>query len=47
VYLKLSYFVQIISTRMWADAQCDGRPAEYMWHPVLSVIAEIWLTAVE
>jgi len=18
-------------TRMWADAQCDGRPAEYRW----------------
>jgi len=20
-------------TRMWADAQHDGRPAEYSWHP--------------
>jgi len=29
-------------TRMWADAQCDGRPAEYWWRPLL--IAAVWLT---
>ena len=23
-------------TRMWADAQRDGRPAEYRWHPFLT-----------
>jgi len=23
-------------TRMWADAQRDGRPAEYRWRPVLN-----------
>jgi len=22
------------ATRMWADAQCDGRPAEYGWCPL-------------
>jgi len=22
----------ILTTRMWANAQRDGRPAEYMWH---------------
>jgi len=21
---------------MWADAQRDGRPAEYRWHPLLN-----------
>jgi len=23
-------------TRMWADAQRDGRPAEYRWRPLLN-----------
>jgi len=23
-------------TRMWADAQRDGHPAEYMWHPLFN-----------
>ena len=23
-------------TRLWANAQRDGRPAEYRWHPVLN-----------
>jgi len=23
-----------MTTRMWADAQRDGRPAEYMWRPL-------------
>jgi len=27
---------------MWADAQSDGRPAEYMWRPLLN--AAVWLT---
>jgi len=25
-----------ILTRMWANAQCDGRPAEYRWHPLFN-----------
>jgi len=28
--------------RMWADAQHDGRPAEYRWCPLLNAAA--WLT---
>ena len=24
------------ATRIWADAQPDGRPAEYRWRPLLS-----------
>ena len=27
---------------MWADAQRDGRPAEYMWRMVFN--AAVWLT---
>jgi len=26
---------------MWADAQCDGRPAKYMWRPLFN--AAVWL----
>ena len=29
-------------TRMWANAQRDGRPAEYRWHPLFNVA--VWLT---
>jgi len=28
---------------MWADAQRDGRPAEYRWRPLLN--AAVWLTS--
>ena len=24
------------ATRMWANAQRDGRPAEYRWHPLFN-----------
>ena len=27
---------------MWANAQRDGRPAEYRWRPLLN--AAVWLT---
>jgi len=30
------------STRTWADAQRDGRPAKYRWRPVFN--AAVWLT---
>jgi len=29
-------------TRMWADAQRDGRRAEYRWRPLFN--AAVWLT---
>ena len=29
-------------TRMWANAQRDGRPAEYRWRPLFN--AKVWLT---
>ena len=28
-------------TRMWADAQRDGRPAEYRWRPLLNAVDQI------
>jgi len=31
-----------IKLEMWADAQRDGRPAEYRWLPLFN--ADIWLT---
>ena len=31
-----------ISTGMWANAQRDGRPAEYRWRPLFN--AAVWLT---
>jgi len=24
------------NTRMWANAQCDGRPAEHRWRPLFN-----------
>jgi len=29
-------------TRMWANAQRDGRSAEYRWHPLFNTA--VWLT---
>jgi len=29
-------------TRLWANAQPDGRPAEYRWRPLFN--AAVWLT---
>jgi len=31
-----------LELEMWANAQRDGRPAEYMWRPLLN--AAVWLT---
>jgi len=33
VKINKSYSVE---TRMWADAQRDGRPAKYRWRPLLN-----------
>jgi len=32
---------EIHNTRMWANAQRDGRPAEYRWRPLFNVA--VWL----
>jgi len=30
-------FWKMCTTRMWANAQRDGRPAEYRWHPLFTL----------
>ena len=32
----------IVELEMWANAQHDGRPAEYRWRPLFN--AAVWLT---
>ena len=34
---------KITETRMWANAQRDGRPAKYRWRPLFNTA--VWLTA--
>jgi len=29
-------FCSLFATRMWANAQPDGRPAEHMWRPLFN-----------
>jgi len=33
---------ELKKTRMWASAQRDGRPAKYMWHPLLKAAKFGW-----
>jgi len=33
---KMSAIITILLTRMWANAQRDGRPAEYRWRPLFN-----------
>ena len=35
--------MKINNTRMWANAQRDGRPAEYRWRRLFN--AAVWLTS--
>jgi len=32
---------KVNKTRMWANAQCDGHPAEYRWHPLSNAVDQI------
>jgi len=34
-------------TRMWANAQLDGRPAEYTWHPLFNAAKFGWRPLLE
>jgi len=34
---------EALPTKMWTDAQRDGRPAEYRWRPLFNA-AKVWLT---
>jgi len=31
-----SHWIKYIQTRMWANAQRDGRPAEHRWRPLFN-----------
>jgi len=41
----LCYFAQLLQyeLEMWANAQRDGRPAEYRWRPLFN--AAVWLSS--
>jgi len=39
---KTAHIVLILKLEMWANAQRDGRPAEYRWRPLFN--ATVWLT---
>ena len=34
--LQVGTLPKQLNTRMWANAQRDGRPAEYMWRPLFN-----------
>jgi len=34
--LKMQLYKMLTSTRMWANAQPDGRPAEHRWRPLFN-----------
>ena len=36
-----------VRTRMWADAQCDGHPAKYRWHPLFNAAKFGWRPLLE
>ena len=50
-FFKLSWkFVALLEqnwTRMWANAQCDGRPAEYRWSPLFNATKFGWRPLLE
>jgi len=35
-FLKKSLGSETVTTRMWANAQRDGHPAEYRWRPLFN-----------
>ena len=46
----LAYRVVVVNnnnTRMWASAQCDGRPAEYRWRPLFNAAKFGWCRLLE
>ena len=36
------HYLNLCKTRMWANAQCDGRPAEYRWRPLFNAAKLGW-----
>ena len=35
-YTSVANKLDVIETRMWANAQPDGRPAEHRWRPLFN-----------
>jgi len=44
---RLSALPVLKWTRMWANAQRDGRPAEYRWHPLFNAAKFGWCPILE
>ena len=49
IYVELAYLWNgpmlmpiVVRTRMWANAQPDGRPAEYRWRPLFNAAKFGW-----
>ena len=42
-YIHCKYY----KTRMWANAQCDGRPAKHRWRPLFNVAKFGWRPLLE
>jgi len=41
------HYVTLCKTRMWANAQRDGRPAEYRWRPLFNAAKFGWRPLLE
>ena len=44
IIAQCGIFVTYYKTRMWANAQPDGRPAEHRWRPLFNTAIKVWLT---
>ena len=42
LFLSTIFIMKDVQLEMWANAQRDGRPAEYRWRPLFN--AAVWLT---
>ena len=42
IIAKIMPHIKIYITRMWANAQCDGRSAEYRWRPLFNTAKFGW-----
>jgi len=48
IYMRYAVFqIKSSETRMWANVQCDGHPAEYSWHPLFNAAKFGWRPLLE
>jgi len=47
MYEKIEDILDTATTRMWANAQRDGRPAEYRWRPLFNAAKFGWCPLLE